>query len=128
MSTLAVATIKSASSAPVVFQNTSGTEVIQGARVWVNFNQSSTQSIRDSFNVSSIEDLGTGQTKVNFSNNFSNNEYAVVCGGSRDQPEGSRCFPSNIDGMTTAKFEVTNHNDGSTLVDWTLVTIACFGE
>jgi len=128
MSTLAVATIKSASSAPVTFQNTSGTEVIQGARVWVNFNQSSTQSIRDSFNVSSIEDRGTGQTKVNFSNNFSNNSYSVVTGGSREQPESSRCFPPNIDGMTTEKVEVTNHNDGSTNVDWALVCVAVFGE
>ena len=84
--------------------------------------------IRDSFNISSISDEGTGRTQINFSNNFSNNSYSVVCGGSRDQPEGSRCFPSLIDQMTTSKYRLTNHNDGNTVVDWALTQCAVFGE
>ena len=61
MSTLAVGTIKSISSAAPVFQNTSGTEKGQLAKAWVNFNGTGTVAIRDSFNVSSITDVGTGQ-------------------------------------------------------------------
>ena len=52
MSTLSVATIKSASSAAPVFQNSSGTEKGQLAKAWINFNGQSTIAIRDSFNVS----------------------------------------------------------------------------
>ena len=70
MSTLAVGTIKSISSAAPVFQNTSGTEKGQLAKSWINFNGSGTIAIRDSFNVSSIADEGTGQYQVNFTNNM----------------------------------------------------------
>ena len=106
MSTLAVGTIKSISSAPPVFQNTSGTEKGQLAKSWINFDGTGTVSIRDSFNVSSLVDDSTGNYQINFSNNFSNANYSITVGGSRDIPESSRCFFPNIDGMTTAKFEI----------------------
>jgi len=38
----------------------------QTARAWVNFNGTGTVAIRDSFNVSSITDRGTGNYTVNF--------------------------------------------------------------
>ena len=62
MSTLAVGTIKSVSSAAPVFQNTSGTEIGQLTKVWINFDMNA-GSITDSFGVSSITDDGTGQYK-----------------------------------------------------------------
>jgi len=43
---------------------------------WVNFNGTGTVAIRDSENVSSITDNGTGQYTVNFSNNMANANYA----------------------------------------------------
>jgi len=125
MSTLKVNTI----------QNTSGgssstpEQIEQGrAKAWINFNQQNTQAIRDSFNVSSITDLETGRTQVNFSTAFSNSNYSVLCSGSRDDPEGSRCFPSHVDSMTTSNYRLTNHNDGSTQVDWVLVCCSVFGD
>ena len=78
MSTLAVATIKSLSSSPPVFQNTSGTEKGQLAKAWVSFNGTGTVAIRDSFNVSSITDNGTGDYRVNFTNAMSNANYSAV--------------------------------------------------
>ena len=78
MSTLAVGTIKSISSAAPVFQNTSGTEKGQLAKSWVNFNGSGTVAIRDSFNVGSITDNGTGDYTVNFAASMSNDDYAVA--------------------------------------------------
>ena len=56
MSTLVVATVKSASSAAPVFQNSSGVEKGQLVKAWVNFNAQGTAAIRDSFNVSSLTD------------------------------------------------------------------------
>ena len=75
MSTLVVATIKSASSAAPVFQNTSGTEKGQLTKAWCNWNGTGTVAIRDSFNISSITDNGTGAYTVNFSSNMSNTDY-----------------------------------------------------
>ena len=85
MSTLAVGTIKSISSAAPVFQNTSGTEKGQLAKVWVNFNGTGTVAIRDSFNVSSITDVGTGQYGVNIQNAMANANYAVTTTDAHDQ-------------------------------------------
>ena len=75
MSTLSVGTIKSISSSAPVFQNSSGTEKGQLAKVWINFKGSGTVSIRDSFNVSSLVDNGTGDYTVNFTNAMSNANY-----------------------------------------------------
>ena len=54
MSTLSVATIKSASAAPPVFQNSSGTEKGKLVWAWVNFTTAGSSSINGDFNVSSI--------------------------------------------------------------------------
>ena len=50
------------------------------AFAWINFN-STNNSIRGSYNVSSISDHGTGNFSVNFTNNASNNNYAVQING-----------------------------------------------
>ena len=45
---------------------------------WVNFNGTSTVAIRDSENVSSITDSGTGNYRVNFSTNMANANYCIT--------------------------------------------------
>lgn len=45
---------------------------------WVNFRGSSTVAIRDSFGVSSLDDNGTGNYDINFSNTMANADYAVA--------------------------------------------------
>ena len=125
MSTLKVATIQDTSG------NNSSTpaQVAEGrAKAWVNFNGTGTVAIRDDFNVSSITDNGTGLYSVNFTTAMANANYAVVPGGTRDLPEVSRCFPANIDQIGTSSFDLSTHNDGSTSVDWELVTSAVFGD
>lgn len=47
------------------------------AKAWVDFNGRGTVAIRDSFNVSSITDNGTGDYTVNYSNNMSDTNYCV---------------------------------------------------
>lgn len=47
---------------------------------WVNFNGTGTVSIRDSYNVSSITDNGTGDYTVNFASAMLNTNYSVVIG------------------------------------------------
>ena len=78
MSTLVASTVKTNT-----IQNTSGAssstadQLNQGrAKVWCSFN-GVTPAIKDSFNVSSLTDNGTGNYDVNFSSNMSNNNYAV---------------------------------------------------
>tara|TARA_R100000700_G_C3042823_1_gene65959 strand:+ start:12 stop:428 length:417 start_codon:yes stop_codon:yes gene_type:complete len=78
MSTLNVGTIKSLGSSAPIFQNSSGVEKGQLARAWVNFDGTGTVAIKDSFNVSSITDNGTGDYFVNFTVAMPNKLYAVT--------------------------------------------------
>ena len=78
MSTLQVGTIKSSNSEPPVIQNSSGTEKAKiSIRAFVNFNAQSSNSIRASFNISSIGDNGTGNFTINFTNAMANANYQV---------------------------------------------------
>ena len=54
--------------------NSTTTNLQQGLnKAFINHNAGST--IRDSFNVGSLTDSGTGDYKTNFTNSFSNNDY-----------------------------------------------------
>ena len=61
------------------------------ATAWVNFNGTSTVAIRDSYNVSSITDNGTGDYSVTYTNAMSNSNYATAA---------SILGSQNCDGMT----------------------------
>jgi hypothetical protein len=55
------------------------TYVVNGsAKAWVNFNGTGTVAIRDSFNVGSITDNGTGDYTVNFTTAMLDANYAVA--------------------------------------------------
>ena len=79
MSTLSVGTIKSASSAAPVFQNSSGTEIGQLAFAWGNIETSGTASIAQSFNISSVTEQNGDHYTIAFSNSASNANYALAC-------------------------------------------------
>jgi len=51
--------------------------MVQGlCKCWVNYTCVSTTAERDSFNVSSLTDITTGQTTVNINNNMANDDYS----------------------------------------------------
>jgi hypothetical protein len=58
--------------------NVTGTAPTYAVRAWVNFNGTGTVAIRDSGNVSSITDNGTGNYTVNFTTAMPDANYAVV--------------------------------------------------
>tara|TARA_R100000234_G_scaffold61559_1_gene37262 strand:+ start:833 stop:1225 length:393 start_codon:yes stop_codon:yes gene_type:complete len=75
MSTLKVNTI----------QNTSGgssstpEQIEQGrAKAWIHFDGQDTVAIRDSFNVSTLTDNGTGDYTISFTSAMANTNYAVA--------------------------------------------------
>ena len=77
MSTIKAANLQNTGSGAPTFKNSSGTEIGQLVKAWVNFNGRNTPSIRDDFNVSSITDIGTGKYQINFTNALSNANYAI---------------------------------------------------
>ena len=128
MSTLAVGTIKSISSAAPVFQNTSGTEKGQLAKAWVNFNGNGTVAIRDNFNVSSITDGGTGDYTANFTTAMANANYAsVVSAGSDDKGRFGIMIDSDDKTTSACKIFGFQTSTGSSL-DSDEVSLAVFGD
>lgn len=53
--------------------------VVNGsAKAWVNFNGTGTIAARDSFNVASLTDTGTGLYRINLTNSMSNINYCLT--------------------------------------------------
>ena len=128
MSTLSVATIKSASSAAPVFQNSSGTEKGQLAKAWINFDGDGTIAIRDSFNVSSITDNGTGDYTITFSNAMANTNYCVT--GSCTYLIGTvpRMRDLSPYVWATGSIRVITGYGDQTMADHEVVGVAVFGD
>ena len=130
MSTLAVATIKSASSAAPVFQNTSGTEIGQLAKAWVHFKGTGTVSIYDSFNVSSITDSSQGHYIVNLTNAMSNINYAAFADGrfNLSDGDGSANLTLRRIAQTTTSYGIRCSDASANVYNPTFVTGVVFGD
>ena len=69
----------SANSMTIRGEGTAQTNIQQGlCKVWVNFNGTSTIAARDSFNMTSLTDNGTGDYTTTFANDFSNANYVFL--------------------------------------------------
>ena len=90
MSTLKTGTIENntGTGAPL-FKNSSGTEIGQLVKAWVNFDGSGTVAIRDDFNVASVTDNGTGDYTIAFDTALANNDYALVTNQRLDTSGGA---------------------------------------
>ena len=129
MSTLEVDTIQDASGS-----NASTTaQIEQGrAKVWVNFNGNSF-GIRDSFNVGSVTDHGTGQYTVNFATNMSNDDYCLTVSHSLNPHNNithGTLYIYDESSQTTSGVRVHNcNNQGSSqTVDKNIVCVSIFGD
>ncbi len=72
-------TITTSGDVNVKGEGTNTTNLRQGlAKVWVHHNQVTSHSIYDSFNVSSLTDVSTGHTTINYTNNMANDDHAVT--------------------------------------------------
>tara|TARA_E500000305_G_scaffold109102_1_gene113258 strand:+ start:653 stop:1045 length:393 start_codon:yes stop_codon:yes gene_type:complete len=129
MSTLAVGTIKSISSAAPVFQNTSGTEKGQLCKAWVNFNGTGTIAIRDSFNVSSITDVSQGTTTITLATAMSNTNYCVGGTAGSANNSGFRIL-SCYNNLTTTTFTVDSgfHDASPYVFDCEYNAVLVFGD
>ena len=130
MSTLQVGTIKSASSAAPVLQNSSGTEIGQIAKSWVHYNGSGTVAIYDSFNVSSITDDGTGHYRVNLTNAMANINYAAFADGrfNTSDGDGSANITLRRVAQTTTSYGIRCSDASANVYDPTFACGVVFGD
>ena len=134
MSTLKVNTIQDASG-----NNPSTAEQLAQGRVkvWINFDGSATGgSIRDSFNVSSLTDEGTGEYHINFTNALPNSNYAAVATGFNTQAAdgswiatsaGSSAWGSNTQ-ISTTRVRIVSFTTGGQFQDNAAIGVVICGD
>jgi hypothetical protein len=62
------------------------------AKAWINYKQAATFDIRDSINISSVSDEGSGLADTNYTNNFDNTGYAANGGTARQSDVSSSSY------------------------------------
>ena len=99
------------------------------AKAWINFNGTGTIAARDSENVSSLTDNGTGEYTANFNNAFDVANYALY--GTCSGDASSFAWVSSRIGNTktvSAYHIVTIRDSVGNLLDPTFVNIAAHGD
>ena len=88
-------------------------------RTWVNLNGDGTIAIRDSGNVSSLVDNGTGDYTVNFTTNMSGTNYAVIGSSNHNtSASNSRMFFQSMSTLRlTSSVRVRALGDGGSALD-----------
>ena len=100
--------------------------VVQGlSKAWINFNGSSTVAIRDSFNVSSLDDDGTGTYGINVSNSFGSADH---CPTSTNDAVGNYSASEINTVATTGVDALRCFNIGASAIDSTLVYVSFHGD
>lgn len=103
---------------------------------WVNFNGVGTVTIRDSYNVSSITRVGTGNYIVNFATAMTRADYSVSFGFDADSdgvtgfgtPAGTRSLYVPEALKTTSGFRATTgSNSGPAFIDFRALNLQIFG-
>ena len=101
--------------------------VVNGTvKSWCNHQQAATYVVRDSFSISSIDDTGTGSTRLNFSSAFATTGYSQT----QTFGEGGPNRRSNytIYDYTTTSVQMQTVNSGDSYDDATFCNSITIGD
>jgi len=105
--------------------------MVQGvAKAWCHWTQVSTQTIRDSFNISGITDTGTGKTTLSINNDMSNDDWAGSMYQNGHNGTGTGDWDNNYAGgfISRATGSVAIVGYANALVDAALVDVIIVGD
>ena len=102
----------SANSMTIRGEGSNQTSIQQGlAKAWLNMNGTGTVAIRDSFNIASITDNGTGDHTGTFTNAMNNDDFVCAGEGGTERGGTSHMFLC-AHTKATGSARVTNLSDG----------------
>jgi len=102
----------SANSMTIRGEGSNQTSIQQGlAKAWLNMNGTGTVAIRDSFNIASITDNGTGDHTGTFTTAMNNDDFVCSGEGGTESGGGSHMFLC-AHTKATGSARVTNLSDG----------------
>jgi len=114
---------------PSALSTASGSAPSYSARAWVNFDGTGTVAIRNSGNVSSITDNGTGIYTVNFTTAMPDVDYSVgLAGGNSTSNTNVASLGGNAQApnLLTTSVDIICSNIGGTVNDLPYITISIF--
>lgn len=129
MSTLKTNTIQHLTSGfnnVVAHTDGAGTANAVHARAWVNFDGTSTVTIRAQFNVSSITDRGTGLYTVNFSNAMTDANYSSILSASANGATVNIAMPASMASRTSSSLELDCYSTTVALQDIPVLSVTIF--
>jgi len=94
---------------------------------WINFNGTSTVAIKDSENVSSISDNGTGQYSVTFTTTMSDANYAAVTAGMSPVAGDGKATGTYTFNHTATTCSITNLNHSNSFQDVSGLSLVVMG-
>lgn len=103
---------------PLTLDGSNGIEFPDGgthAKAWLHFQGTGTATVRDSGNISSLSDNGTGDFTANFSVSFAD-IYYTIAGAAADGNTGNRLllgFMSAAPTTSAHRFETVNGSFGN---------------
>jgi hypothetical protein len=102
------------------------------AKAWLNMNGTGTIAIRDSHNVSSVTDVGTGDYRINYSNAMANTSYCPTIGNTADNPlgNGDNRYILVVTSISTGYLDVVSTivANGFSKVDKSHCLVTVFGD
>ena len=100
---------------------TNTTSVQQGlVKVWIQLNGQGTIATQDSFNISSITDVGTGNYRTTFTNNMNNDDFSTWASANAGQ--------NTTEAVTTTTLNTLTANSSGDLGDVSIVTQGVAGD
>jgi len=105
------------------------TNLQQGlAKAWINFNGSGTIAIRDSNNITSITDNGTGDYDITIANDMANANYATLFGGGEGGDANSGGRIPNLAVQSASVMDVYCRNLDNQAADGAVQNLGFFGD
>tara|TARA_A100001391_G_scaffold185086_1_gene153479 strand:+ start:122 stop:502 length:381 start_codon:yes stop_codon:yes gene_type:complete len=97
------------------------------AKSWTRFNTTTSTTLNDSFNVSTLTDLGTGNTQINLTNSMGNTTYAVL-GLCQYQSNLGQTIMEGPSDIATGSYEVYVKTNNNVVYDADFNSTAIFGD
>jgi len=121
--------VTSAGDIAVTSEGGSATQSLQQGlcKVWINFDGTGTISTRDSLNVSSISDEGTGYYQYDFTNAMSNANYSASGTGGNNDNNVNRVVQFG-DGYTTTALDLNTGDGAGSPSDRSVMGSQIFGD
>lgn len=105
--------------------------VIEGsAKSWINFNGTGIIATRDSFNVTSLVDNGTGNYTVNLVNSMANTNYCGLSDGTLSDTTGQVYDQTHLITKVVGSFRAESgvYSTGAVLSDFVHMNAAVIGD